>query len=46
MSLNHELKLVSRGSRGKGEFFEEPVSAYFGNHVKDILDEVSVFITP
>lgn len=46
MSLDHQLKLVSRGSKGKGEFFDEPVSAYFGNHVKDVLDEVSVFITP
>lgn len=46
LSLDHQLKLVSRGPRGKGEFFDEPVSAYFGNHVKDVLDEVSVFITP
>ena len=46
MSHNNELKLVSRGSGGNGEFFEDPVSVHLGNHIRDTMDEANIFISP
>ena len=46
LSVDNELKLVSRGSGGSREFFTEPASLHFGNRLKDILDDVSIFIIP
>jgi hypothetical protein len=46
MSRNNELKLVSRSSRGNGEFFEDPMSCHLGNHIHDILDDTDIFISP
>ena len=45
LSVDNELKLVSRGSGSNREFFTEPASLYFGNRLRDILDDISVFIT-
>ena len=46
MSQNNELKLVSRGSGGNQEFLVDPISFYLGNHIRGILDEANVFISP
>ena len=46
ISRNHELKLVSREAGGRSEFFEDPVSAHFGNRIREVLDEVSLFLPP
>lgn len=41
-----ELKLAARPSSNPGELLEDPASAHFGNRVRNLLDEVRLFITP
>jgi len=44
ISRNAELKLVSREAGGRREFFEDPMSTYFGNRIHEPNDEVRLFI--
>lgn len=41
-----ELKLAARPATGAGEFLSDPASAHFGNRLRDLLDEVRLFVTP
>jgi hypothetical protein len=41
-----ELKLASRPATGAGAFLSDPASAHFGNRVRDLLDEVRLFVAP
>ena len=45
LSQDGRLKLVSRGSRGQGEFFNRPRALFLGNVIRDVLDTVSLFIS-
>lgn len=46
LARDNELKLSMRPASGVGEFFSDPASVHFGNRLKDLMDEVRLFITP
>ena len=41
-----DLKLAARPTSGTGDFLADPASAHFGNRIRDLFDEVRLFLTP